>query len=44
MNSATRGELAEGYRHRAELLSELVDDLDGVSREANERLGDAPEW
>jgi len=40
----TREELAEGYRQRAQRTRELADELEGVSTEANERLGDAPEW
>jgi len=40
----TREELAEGYRQRAQRTSELADELEGVSTEANEYLGDAPEW
>jgi len=40
----TREELAEGYRQRAQQTRELADELEGVSTEANEHLGDAPEW
>ena len=40
----TREELAEGYRQRARRTRELADELEGVSTEANEHLGDAPEW
>ncbi|ELZ31356.1 AbrB family transcriptional regulator [Halogeometricum pallidum JCM 14848] len=42
--SVTREELAEGYRQRAQRTRELTDELEGVSTEANEQLGDAPEW
>ncbi|MCY4732335.1 AbrB/MazE/SpoVT family DNA-binding domain-containing protein [Natronomonas gomsonensis] len=42
--SVTREELAEGYRQRAHRTRELADELEGVSAEANEHLGDAPEW
>ncbi|MFC6863612.1 AbrB/MazE/SpoVT family DNA-binding domain-containing protein [Halomicroarcula sp. GCM10025817] len=42
--STTREELAEGYRQRAQRTSELADELEDVSTEANEHLGDAPEW
>jgi AbrB family looped-hinge helix DNA binding protein len=42
--SVTREELAEGYRQRAKRSRELADELEGVSTEANEHLGDAPEW
>jgi AbrB family looped-hinge helix DNA binding protein len=42
--SITREELAEGYRQRAQRTSELANELEGVSTEANEHLGDAPEW
>jgi AbrB family looped-hinge helix DNA binding protein len=40
----TREELAEGYRQRAQRTSELAEELESVSTEANEHLGDAPEW
>ncbi len=40
----TREELAAGYRARADQLRELHDELDGVSQEANEYLGDVPEY
>lgn len=40
----TREELAEGYRRRADRARDLADELDGVSREADAQLGDAPEW
>lgn len=42
--SVTREELAEGYRRRAQRTRELADELEGVSTEADEHLGDAPEW
>jgi AbrB family looped-hinge helix DNA binding protein len=42
--SVTREELAEGYRQRAKRSRELADELEGVSTEANEHLGDVPEW
>lgn len=40
----TREEMAEGYRQRAEQTRELAAELEGVSTEADEHLGDAPEW
>lgn len=40
----TREELAEGYRKRARRARELADELEGVSTEADDHLGDAPEW
>jgi AbrB family looped-hinge helix DNA binding protein len=40
----TREELAEGYRQRAQRTRELADELAGVSTEADEYLGDTPEW
>jgi AbrB family looped-hinge helix DNA binding protein len=40
----TREELAEGYRRRAAESEALASEMDGVSREANEFLGDTPEW
>ncbi|WP_280538054.1 AbrB/MazE/SpoVT family DNA-binding domain-containing protein [Halopenitus sp. POP-27] len=42
--SVTREELAEGYRRRKAESDALTAELDGVSREANEYLGDRPEW
>jgi AbrB family looped-hinge helix DNA binding protein len=40
----TREDLAEGYRRRADRDRELAEEWQGTSREANEYLGDAPEW
>jgi len=40
----TSEDLAEGYRHRAEQMADLADELDGVSAEADGALGDAPDW
>ncbi|MDR9431752.1 MAG: AbrB/MazE/SpoVT family DNA-binding domain-containing protein [Natronomonas sp.] len=40
----TREDLAAGYRARADRLRELHDEMDGVSQEADEYLGDIPEW
>ena len=40
----TREDIAAGYRVRAEQLGDQHDEMDGVSREADEYLGDAPEW
>ena len=40
----TRKDLAAGYRARADRLRDLQTELDGVSREADEQLGDVPEW
>lgn len=40
----TREELAEGYRRRAAEAEALTVELEGVSREADEYLGDTPEW
>ena len=40
----TREELAEGYRQRAQQSRELAEEFEGVSKEADEHLGDAPEW
>lgn len=40
----TRDDLAAGYQARAEQLRELHEEMDGVSREADEYLGDVPEW
>ena len=40
----TREDLAEGYRKRAGRARELADELEGSSAEANDYLGDAPDW
>jgi len=40
----SREVLAEGYRQRAQQTRDLADELEGVSTEADEHLGDAPEW
>ena len=40
----SREELAEGYRRRAAESKALAEEMDGVSREANEYLGDVPKW
>ncbi|MFW5974529.1 MAG: AbrB/MazE/SpoVT family DNA-binding domain-containing protein [Natrialbaceae archaeon] len=40
----SRAELAEGYRRYASESEALAAELDGVSREANEYLGNPPEW
>lgn len=42
--AVTEAELAEGYRDRAAEAERLAGELSGVSREADETLGDAPEW
>jgi AbrB family looped-hinge helix DNA binding protein len=39
----TREELGEGYRRRAAEAEALTAEMDGVSREADEYLGDVPE-
>lgn len=40
----TREDLAEGYRRRAQRDREISAELDGISTEADEQLGDAPGW
>lgn len=40
----TRDEIAAGYQARAEQFRELHEEMDGVSREADQYLGDIPEW
>jgi AbrB family looped-hinge helix DNA binding protein len=40
----SREQLAEGYRQRSERAQDLADELRDVSREADDQLGDAPEW
>lgn len=40
----SRADLTEGYRRRADRDRELAESFDTVSREADDRLGDAPEW
>ncbi|MDY7082045.1 MAG: AbrB/MazE/SpoVT family DNA-binding domain-containing protein [Halobacteria archaeon] len=40
----SRDELAEGYRRRTEELKELDHEMAETSKEADEVLGEAPEW
>ncbi|WP_135663883.1 AbrB/MazE/SpoVT family DNA-binding domain-containing protein [Halorhabdus rudnickae] len=40
----SEAELAEGYRQRAKRDREIASELRGVSTEADETLGDVPEW
>ncbi|MFC6763936.1 AbrB/MazE/SpoVT family DNA-binding domain-containing protein [Natrinema soli] len=40
----TRDDLAAGYRARADQLRDLHEEMDGVSQEADEYLGDVPDW
>ncbi|MFC6757813.1 MULTISPECIES: AbrB/MazE/SpoVT family DNA-binding domain-containing protein [Haloarcula] len=40
----SREELAEGYRRRAAESEAIAEEMDSVSREADEYLGDIPEW
>jgi len=40
----TNADLAEGYRRRPERDARIAAELGSLSREANERLGDTPEW
>ncbi|MFC6763706.1 AbrB/MazE/SpoVT family DNA-binding domain-containing protein [Natrinema soli] len=40
----TRDDLAAGYRARADQLRDLHEEMGGVSQEADEYLGDVPEW
>jgi len=40
----TREELARGYRERAARDEALAAEFEGVSSEADEQLGDAPDW
>jgi AbrB family looped-hinge helix DNA binding protein len=40
----SREDLAEGYRQRAEQHQDIADELAGVSREADDHLGDSPAW
>jgi len=42
--SVTQEVLAEGYRRRSEEMKKLAEEMENVSEEANEELGDAPEW
>lgn len=40
----SREAVAEGYRRRAAEAEALTAEMEGVSREADEYLGDVPEW
>lgn len=42
--AVTREDLAEGYRRRSERTKEVAEEMEGVSEEADETLGEAPEW
>lgn len=42
--SVTQEVLAEGYRRRSEEMGKLAEEMESVSKEADEELGDAPEW
>jgi len=42
--SAIREALADGYRRRAERALKLAAEFEGVCLEADERLGDVPDW
>lgn len=42
--STLEDRLAEGYRRRAERDRDLDEEMAGVSREADDDLGDTPEW
>jgi AbrB family looped-hinge helix DNA binding protein len=42
--AVTRSDLAEGYRRRAEDMTAIAEEMEDVSTEADEALGDAPEW
>jgi len=40
----SREDLKHGYRERAERDARIAAEMGGASAEANERLGDAPDW
>ncbi|WP_222913747.1 AbrB/MazE/SpoVT family DNA-binding domain-containing protein [Natrinema sp. SYSU A 869] len=40
----TQDDLAAGYRARADQLRDLHEEMDSVSQEADEYLGDVPKW
>ena len=42
--SVTQEVLAEGYRRRSEEMEKLANEMENVSKEADEELGNAPEW
>jgi len=42
--SVTREDLAEGYRQRSDKMEEVAEEMEYVSEEADETLGEAPEW
>jgi len=42
--ATTRDELAEGYRRRAAQTRELNAELSGTSSEADDLLGEVPDW
>jgi len=42
--SVTRADLEEGYRERADRDTRIASEMEGVSAEADDDLGDAPDW
>ena len=42
--SVTKEDLAEGYRRRSETSEEIAKEMEEASKEADEQLGDVPEW
>jgi AbrB family looped-hinge helix DNA binding protein len=42
--SVTREDLAKGYRQRSEKMEEVTEEMEYVSEEADEALGETPEW
>jgi AbrB family looped-hinge helix DNA binding protein len=42
--AVSKADLAAGYRERAERDRRIAEEMDGTSAEADDMLGDAPEW
>lgn len=42
--SVSREDMIEGYRKRAGRSRKLVDEMEKVSAEADDHLGDSPDW
>jgi AbrB family looped-hinge helix DNA binding protein len=42
--SVSKEDLAEGYRRRSERMEEIAEEMQGTSDEADDQIGDVPEW
>jgi AbrB family looped-hinge helix DNA binding protein len=42
--SVSKEDLVEGYRRRSERAAEIAEEMQGTSDEADDQIGDVPEW